>query len=99
MAICQEADWSDRTTTEKTPPVKLSKPVANGKPNGSGSRDVIREKADEVIPGEEKEPFIFGGNYGKGLATCRTASGWSAPMFIALGGGRSAARLAPLSPT
>jgi lipid-binding SYLF domain-containing protein len=40
-----------------------------------------------IIPGEEKAAFIFGGNYGKGLATCRTATGWSAPMFVAVGGG------------
>ena len=40
-----------------------------------------------IIPGEEKLAFIFGGNYGKGLATCRTTSGWSAPMFVAVGGG------------
>jgi len=40
-----------------------------------------------IIPGEEKLAFIFGGNYGKGLATCRTANGWSAPMFVAVGGG------------
>jgi lipid-binding SYLF domain-containing protein len=40
-----------------------------------------------IIPGEEKAAFIFGGNYGKGLATCRTAHGWSAPMFLAVGGG------------
>jgi len=26
-------------------------------------------------------------HYGKGLATCRTANGWSAPMFVAVGGG------------
>src|SRR5208283_1615857 len=25
--------------------------------------------------------------YGKGLATCRTGNGWSAPMFVAVGGG------------
>ena len=40
-----------------------------------------------IIPGEEKAAFIFGGNYGKGLATCRTENGWSAPMFVAVGGG------------
>jgi hypothetical protein len=36
---------------------------------------------------KEKAAFIFGGSYGKGLATCRTATDWSAPMFIAVGGG------------
>jgi len=46
-----------------------------------------RAKCVAIIPGEEKLAFIFGGNYGKGVATCRTASGWSAPMFVAVGGG------------
>ena len=27
------------------------------------------------------------GDYGKGLAICRTGNGWSAPMFVAVGGG------------
>ena len=44
-------------------------------------------KCVAIIPGEEKAAFIFGGSYGKGLATCRTAHGWSAPMFLAVGGG------------
>ena len=28
-----------------------------------------------------------GGSYGRGLATCRTGHGWSAPMFVAIDGG------------
>src|SRR5208282_4835038 len=35
----------------------------------------------------KKFAFIFGGNYGRGVATCRTATGWSAPMFVAVDGG------------
>jgi len=58
-----------------------------------------KAKCVAIIPGEEKAAFIFGGNYGKGLATCRTENGWSAPMFVAVGAGASASRLAPLSPT
>jgi lipid-binding SYLF domain-containing protein len=51
-------------------------------------RDLLeRAKCIAIIPGEEKLAFIFGGNYGKGVATCRTAAGWSAPMFVAVGGG------------
>jgi lipid-binding SYLF domain-containing protein len=51
-------------------------------------RDLLEKaKCVAIIPGEEKLAFIFGGNYGKGLATCRTANGWSAPMFVAVGGG------------
>ena len=44
-------------------------------------------KCIAIIPGEKKAAFVVGGNYGKGLATCRTAGGWSAPLFLAVGGG------------
>jgi len=44
-------------------------------------------KCIAIIPGEVKFAFIFGGNYGRGLATCRTGHGWSAPMFLAIDGG------------
>src|ERR1017187_9453204 len=51
-------------------------------------RDLLEKaRCVAIIPGEEKLAFIFGGNYGKGLASCRTADGWSAPMFVAVGGG------------
>ena len=44
-------------------------------------------KCIAIIPGDVKFAFIFGGNYGRGLATCRTGHGWSAPLFLALEGG------------
>jgi SH3 domain-containing YSC84-like protein 1 len=44
-------------------------------------------KCIAIIPGDKKFAFIFGGNYGRGVATCRTAHGWSAPMFVAVDGG------------
>jgi SH3 domain-containing YSC84-like protein 1 len=44
-------------------------------------------KCIAIVPGEKKFAFVFGGDYGKGLATCRAARGWSAPLFIAVGGG------------
>ena len=44
-------------------------------------------KCIAIIPGDLKFAFIFGGNYGRGLATCRTGHGWSAPMFLAIDGG------------
>ncbi|MGB6482839.1 MAG: lipid-binding SYLF domain-containing protein [Candidatus Acidiferrales bacterium] len=40
-----------------------------------------------IIPGDVKFAFIFGGNYGRGVATCRNGHGWSAPMFVAIDGG------------
>ena len=40
-----------------------------------------------VVPGMVKGAFIFGGQYGQGVVTCRTGHGWSAPVFIRLAGG------------
>ena len=44
-------------------------------------------KCIAIIPGDVKFAFIFGGSYGRGLATCRAGHGWSAPMFVAIDGG------------
>ena len=40
-----------------------------------------------VVPHMIKAGFVFGGENGKGVATCRTADGWSAPAFFAITGG------------
>jgi len=40
-----------------------------------------------VVPDLIKGGFVFGGKHGRGVATCRTANGWSAPAFVAVGGG------------
>src|ERR1700757_526227 len=40
-----------------------------------------------VVPDLIKGGFVFGGKHGRGVATCRTANGWSAPAFISVGGG------------
>jgi len=39
-----------------------------------------------VIPSEKKAAFGVGVQYGQGVATCRTRHGWSAPVFVRLGG-------------
>jgi SH3 domain-containing YSC84-like protein 1 len=40
-----------------------------------------------VVPNLIKGGFVFGGKHGRGVATCRTAEGWSAPAFVSIGGG------------
>jgi lipid-binding SYLF domain-containing protein len=43
-------------------------------------------KCIAVIPKLTKAGFIVGGEHGSGVVSCRTASGWSAPAFITMGG-------------
>ena len=40
-----------------------------------------------IVPNLIKGGFIFGGKHGRGVASCRTSSGWSAPAFVSIGGG------------
>lgn len=40
-----------------------------------------------VFPTVRKAAFIFGGRYGNGVASCRTARGWSAPIYLTMRGG------------
>src|SRR5271156_4042973 len=44
-------------------------------------------KCVTVIPAYKKGAFVVGGQYGQGVATCRTPNGWSAPVFVQLAGG------------
>jgi lipid-binding SYLF domain-containing protein len=40
-----------------------------------------------VVPDLIKGGFIFGAKHGRGVASCRTSDGWSAPAFVSVGGG------------
>jgi SH3 domain-containing YSC84-like protein 1 len=44
-------------------------------------------KCVAVVPSLVKFAFVFGGQHGKGVATCRSANGWSAPAPITITGG------------
>jgi lipid-binding SYLF domain-containing protein len=47
-----------------------------------GSADCVA-----VVPSLLNGGFVFGARYGKGVASCRTEKGWSAPAFFTIGGG------------
>jgi lipid-binding SYLF domain-containing protein len=44
-------------------------------------------KCIAVVPHMLKGGFVFGAENGRGVATCRTENGWSAPAFFTLTGG------------
>ncbi len=55
----------------------------------SGIPQDILSKAEcvAVVPSMLKGAFVVGGKYGRGLASCRTPKGWSAPAFFTITGG------------
>ncbi len=66
---------------------QVFKEIMNTPDQGIPSNLLESAKCIAIIPGDKKFAFIFGGSYGRGLATCRTGHGWSAPMFLAIDGG------------
>jgi len=57
-------------------------------PDSSIPLDIIQSaQCIAIIPSELHFAFFFGGQYGKGLVTCRVGQGWSAPAFVMIGGG------------
>jgi len=55
-------------------------------------REVPKELLKEsnciaIIPGVIKGAFGWGGRHGRGVLTCRSGEGWSAPIFVTLSGG------------
>ncbi len=61
--------------------------ILNAPDSGIPQELLESAKCIAIIPGEKQFAFLLGGQYGKGLVTCRTAHGWSAPVFLTAAGG------------
>jgi SH3 domain-containing YSC84-like protein 1 len=80
--------WAQNKTAER---VQAATNVLNdimATPDKGIPADVIGSaKCVAVVPSMKKAGFVVGGNYGRGVATCRTSNGWSAPAPFAVEGG------------
>jgi lipid-binding SYLF domain-containing protein len=83
-AVASDRDDDVIRTNKAT---QVFKEIMNTPDQGIPQELLESAKCIAIIPGDVKFAFIFGGNYGRGLATCRTGHGWSAPMFLAIEGG------------
>src|ERR1039458_2116115 len=55
--------------------------------NGIPQEVLEHARCVAVVPHMINGGFIFGAQNGRGVATCRTATGWSAPAFFVITGG------------
>jgi lipid-binding SYLF domain-containing protein len=83
-------DDNDKTSDQ----VKRINAAANvldeimGAPDKGIPNEVLENaKCVAVVPSMIKGGFIVGARYGKGVATCRTESGWSGPAPFTIAGG------------
>lgn len=61
--------------------------MANTPDRGIPEEALSNAKCIVVVPHLIKGGFVAGGEHGRGVATCRTPEGWSAPAFVSIGGG------------
>jgi lipid-binding SYLF domain-containing protein len=83
--------WADSAREDATERLGNATTVLHeimGMPDKGIPEEVLEHaKCVAVVPHMIKGGFVFGGKGGKGVATCRTANGWSAPAFITISGG------------
>lgn len=85
------ADKDDKDQSDIQKRIEASANVLNeimGTPDKAIPDKVMNDaKCIAVVPSMIKIAVGFGGNHGKGVATCRTDHGWSAPAPITVTGG------------
>ena len=91
VALFATMSWAKSTRQEATERLQLAGQVLHeimeAPDKGIPEEVVDGAKCIAVVPHMVKGGFVFGAKHGKGVATCRTASGWSAPAFFTITGG------------
>lgn len=83
FAASSRQDLQDRINAAKT----VLDEIMAAQDSGIPSNILEQATCVGVVPGLKKGAFVFGGQYGQGVVTCRTGHGWSAPVFIRMAGG------------
>src|SRR5579871_1209130 len=83
--------WAASSSADTTDRLELAGKVMHeimATPDKGIPQEVLEHaKCIAVVPHMVKGGFIVGAEGGRGVATCRTPNGWSAPAFFAITGG------------
>ena len=87
MAATVNADISTREANRIAEAATVLKEI-----HAAPNKDIPQELWDRaqcviVVPGLKKAAFVIGGEFGKGLMSCRHKGEWSAPIFMEIGKG------------
>jgi len=77
----------DKSTDRLDNAAKVLHEIMGAPDKGIPEEVLEHAKCVAVVPHLLKGGFVFGAENGRGVATCRTADGWSAPAFFAITGG------------
>ena len=89
FAVCGSAFAAEDTKTSDR--VQAAASVLDeimGTPDKAIPEEVLKSaECVAVVPSLLKGGFVVGARYGRGVASCRTDKGWSAPAFFTVSGG------------
>ena len=84
---CRQNKISKTTTERLDKAATVLHEVMAAPDKGIPEEVMDHAKCVAVVPHMIKGGFVFGAQGGRGVATCRTDHGWSAPAFFAITGG------------
>jgi lipid-binding SYLF domain-containing protein len=93
LGLMAWADEKEDATDRLDNATKVLNEVMNTPDKGIPEEVLDGAKCIAVVPHLIKGGFVFGAKHGRGVATCRTANGWSAPSFFAVTGGSWGAQI------
>ncbi|HZR65374.1 MAG TPA: lipid-binding SYLF domain-containing protein [Terriglobales bacterium] len=88
IASCFAADEDDNPAADRVKAASIVLEEIQAAPD-TGIPDEVMGSAEcvAVVPSMLKAGFVVGAQYGRGVASCRTAKGWSDPAFFSITGG------------
>ena len=86
LAAAQDEDRTKQMDRVESAGAILNE-IMNAPDSGIPEEIIGSAKCVAVVPSLLKGGFVFGASYGKGVASCRTEKGWSAPAFFRVTGG------------
>jgi lipid-binding SYLF domain-containing protein len=85
--LCWAESKGDAVSDRLDNASKVLQEIMNTPDKGIPEEVMRHAKCVAVVPHLIKGGLVFGAENGRGVATCRTAKGWSAPAFFAVTGG------------
>ena len=86
-AMAMAADESEKPNNRLQAAADVLNEIQNTPDNGIPSEVFGSAQCVAVVPSMLKGGFVVGARYGRGVASCRTPKGWSAPAFFTIEGG------------
>jgi len=92
LVVClAAAAWATENATKAQDRVKAAgtilRAIQSAPDQGLPEKVLASAACVAVVPSMLNGGFVLGLRYGRGVATCRTAKGWSAPAFFVVQGG------------